>query len=118
VFLIPVTHSRAAGSGSPGLLVAGGGGAGCCATAAVIREQGTWMTSGPPNRLLMIVPDGVARVTVTLRTGPDPSHPPTVSGRVADNAVSLGLPFAAETLSGDPITWFGPTGHVVKRFVQ
>ncbi len=98
--------------------MAGIGGAACCASAAEIRAQGTWTTSGPPNRVLMVVPDGVARIRLTLRTGPDPHHPPAVAGKVHDNVIVMRLPFAAETLSGDPVTWYGPTGRVVKRFLD
>jgi hypothetical protein len=76
------------------------------------------MTSGPPNRVLFVVPDGVAKLSLTLRTGPDGKNPPTVSGKVRDNVIVLRTPFAAETLSGDPITWYGHTGHVIKHFVQ
>jgi hypothetical protein len=118
VFLIPVEHSSNVGPGSPGLLIVGAGGAGCCASAGRIAAGQAWTTSGPPNRLLLIVPDGVARLRVTLRTGPERSHPPAVSGRVRDNAIVLAIPFAAETLSGDPVTWYGPTGRVLKQFVE
>jgi hypothetical protein len=58
----------------------------------------------------------VVRLRVTLRTGTDPRNPPTVSGKVQDNVIVLRTPFAVETLSGDSITWYGATGHVVKRF--
>jgi hypothetical protein len=112
VFLVPVKRAAAGGSG---LLVAGAGGGGCCASATTIRHGKAWMTSGPPNRVLLIVPDGVARVRLTLRTGPDRTHPPTVSGPVHDNVIVLEIPFAAETLSDDPMTWYGPDGRVVKR---
>jgi hypothetical protein len=118
VFLIPVEHSPNAGPGSPGLLILGIGGDGCCASAATIRDGQVWSTSGPPNQVLLIVPDGVARLRLTLRTGPERSHPPGVSGRVRDNATVLPIPFAAETLSGDPVTWYGPTGRVLKHFVE
>jgi hypothetical protein len=37
---------------------------------------------------------------------------------VRDNAIVLAIPFAAETLSGDPVTWYGPTGRVLKQFVE
>jgi hypothetical protein len=117
VFLIPVER-EAQTPRSPGLFISGIGGAGCCATAAAIREQGSWLTSGPPNRMLIVVPDGVAKVSVTLRAGPDRHHPPTVTGKVRDNVIMLEIPFAAETLSGDSVTWYGRTGHVVKRFTD
>ena len=73
------------------------------------------MTSGLPDRVLLVVPDGVIRVSLTLRTGPDPGHPPRIAGKVHDNVIVLRVPFAAETLSGDPITWYGPTGRVTRH---
>jgi hypothetical protein len=104
------------GDGVSGLMVFGIGGGGCCATAANIRDRGTWSSSGPPNQLLFVVPDGVSRVSVELRTGPDPRNPPTVDGKVQDNVIVLRTPFAVETLSGDAITWYGATGRIVKHF--
>src|SRR6185437_4620777 len=61
------------------------------ATSGAFRWPPTGRFSWPPspNRLLLIVPDGVARLRVTLRTGPERSHPPGVSGRVRDNAIVL-----------------------------
>jgi hypothetical protein len=118
VFLIPVEHSHVAGPGSPGLLIIGGGGGGCCSSAATVRDGQAWLTSGPPDQVLFIVPDGVARLSLTLRTGPDRSHPPSVSGRARDNAIVLRVPFAAETLSGDPVTWYGTNGRVISHFVE
>jgi hypothetical protein len=99
-----------------GLMVFGIGGGGCCATAANIRERGTWSSSGSPNQLLFVVPDGVSRLRVTLRTGPNPRNPPTVDGKMQDNVIVLRTPFVVETLSGDSTTWYGATGRIVKRF--
>jgi hypothetical protein len=113
VFLVPVRHRGAGGRGGSGLMVFGIGGGGCCVTASEIRSGGAWSTSGPPNRVLLVLPDGVARVTLTLRTGPDPHHPPKVAGKVRDNIIVLRVPFAVETLSGDPIRWYGPTGRAI-----
>ena len=87
-------------------------------TAALIHQKGTWMTGGPPSRVLFLVPDGVARLSLTLRTGPDSKNPPTVSGEVRDNVIVLRTPFAADTISGDRITWYGHTGRVIKQFVE
>jgi len=39
-----------------------------------------------------------------------------VPEKVRDNVVVLEVPFAVETLSGDAVTWYGPTGQVVKHF--
>lgn len=119
VFLIPVERrTTVMTSRSPGLMIFGIGGGGCCSTAAAIRDTGTWMTFGPsPSELLFEVPDGVARLSVTLRTGPDHQTQPAVSGKVRDNVIALRLPFLAETVSGDPITWYGAGGQVIKHFV-
>lgn len=114
VYLVPV---QPAGSGSrnAGLAVFGIGGGSCCGTAASIQSGGAFSSSGPPNRVLLVVPDGVARVKVTLRTGPDQRKPPRVSAKVRDNVVVFRAPFAVETLSGDPMSWYGPTGHLIKQ---
>jgi hypothetical protein len=114
VFLVPVRHRGPTGRGDSGLLAAGIGGTACCTTASDIRKGGGWSSSGPPNQVLLVVPDGVTRVSLTLRTGPAPHHPPKVGGKVRDNVIVLRVPFAVETLSGDPITWYGPTGRVTK----
>ncbi|MGH2894921.1 MAG: hypothetical protein ACRDPM_16885, partial [Solirubrobacteraceae bacterium] len=56
VFLIPVEHSSSAGPGSPGLLIVGAGGAGAVPARQALPAGQVWSTSGPPNRLLLIVP--------------------------------------------------------------
>jgi hypothetical protein len=115
VFLVPVRHPGSPGRGGSGLMVFGIGGGSCCVTASEIRSGDAWSTGGRPNRVLMVLPDGVARVTLTLRSGPDPRHPPKVAGKVSDNVIVLRVPFAVETLSGDPITWYGPSGRATQR---
>jgi hypothetical protein len=115
VYLVPVQLTHGHLVGHAGLAVFGIGGGGCCITAPEIESGKTFSSSGPPNRVLFVVPDGVAQVKLTLKTGPDPQNPPRVSAKVHDNVVVFNTPFAVETVSGDPMSWYGSTGHLIKR---
>jgi hypothetical protein len=115
VYLVPVQPTHRHLVGHAGLAVFGIGGGGCCITAPDVESGKSFSSSGPPNRVLFVIPDGVARVKLTLKTGPDPQNPPRVSAKVHDNVVVFSTPFAVETLSGDPMSWYGSTGHLIKR---
>jgi hypothetical protein len=89
-------------------LFAGGGG--CCLTPAAIEDGQAWDSAGGSsgNYVVIVVPDGVARVRVAF------SHP--VTAPVHDNVAVFSVPKAVENLNIYPMTWFGPSGAVVKRF--
>jgi len=117
VFLVPVRSprqpsARATGSSeSKGLGLAWlSPGAGCCSTAAGIVAGQAWMSggSGSLNYVLVIVPDGVARVTLAL------AHP--VTAAVHGNVAALKVPQPVENLGIHKMTWYGPSGAIVRRF--
>ncbi len=87
-----------------------GDGAGCCTTPAQIVDAGAWSSSGSSsgNDVMIVVPDGVARVSVAF------AYP--VTAAVHDNVAAFSVPTPVENLSTYPMTWFGTSGQVVKRF--
>jgi hypothetical protein len=89
-------------------LFAGGGG--CCITVAAIEAGQDWSSYGGSSRnyVVIVVPDGVARVRVAL------SHP--VTAPVHNNVAVLTVAQAVENLGIYKMTWYGPSGTVVKRF--
>ena len=97
-----------------GLFDSGGGG--CCSRAAGIKAGGDWTSSGPsPHTLILVVPDGVAKVTVLLSPGPasKPSH--AVTANVHGNVAAFLSPYAVENLGVDKMIWRAADGHVIKR---
>jgi hypothetical protein len=115
VYVVPVQPTHGHLVGHAGLAVFGIGGGGCCITALDIESGQTFSSSGPPNRVLFVVPDGAAQVKLTLKTRSDPQNPPHVSAKVHDNVVVFSTPFAVETVSGDVMSWYGSTGHLIKH---
>ncbi len=91
-------------------------GGACCSRAAGIEAGGDWASSGPsPNTLILVVPDGVAKVTVLLSPGPasKASHP--VTAIVHNNVAAFLSPYAVENLGTGKMIWRAADGHVIKR---
>jgi hypothetical protein len=94
------------------------GGGVCCATATQIEKVGDNFWGYGPTRALLVVPDGVSRVTLMLPRpvpgGRADQSPRTVTATVHSNVVA----FEIHRAVNDPfsnMTWYGPTGEVVKR---
>jgi hypothetical protein len=82
------------------------------ATVAQIEAGGDWGTERS-DQLLIVVPDGVARVTVRpVRTSTD-RHPSPVTATVHGNVAA----FQSNQNLDDPQReiWYGPSGHVIER---
>lgn len=97
-----------------------GGGGACCASASAIESHGTGTWGGDSNstQLILVVPDGVAKVTLLLPAGQagftDSSRARTVTGPVNNNVLAVSFQGATD----DPVQnmiWYGPHGNVVKR---
>jgi hypothetical protein len=99
---------RPSGDGMRLALFSGGGG--CCLTPAQIEAGQAWSSfgSGSRNYVVMVVPDGVVRVTIGL------ARPLTAA--VHDNVAAFTVPMPVENLGGYRMTWYGPPGEVVKQF--
>jgi hypothetical protein len=87
-------------------------------TAAELKQDGLVSTasSGPDNRVLLVVPDGVARVALESRRGPGAL---TVSADVHGNVAAFArmpFPYGQAVLQGG-MTWYGADGRVLKRIV-
>ncbi len=111
-------HGRPGSSGAPvdGLVRRHGGGS---MTAATIEQHGTatWggFYHGHQTEVVLVVPDGVAKVTLVVPNPTGSAVLTTVTGRVHNNVLSVLVPGAQH----DPIqkmTWYGPTGAVLRRF--
>jgi len=114
---VPVGH---------GLYGSDGGGGG---TAASI-EQGRDFGTGPPGSstsatIDMVVPDGIATVTLHLAAGPANgfhkrviSPPYTVTTRVVGNLAVVTVPRSSGTTmhDGDTMTWRAADGRLIKTF--
>jgi hypothetical protein len=107
----PVPGSRASRSTTTrGLrLAVFADGAVCCSTPAAIEAGQTWLSYGSSsgNYVVIVVPDGVARVSVAFA--------PTVTAPVHDNVAVLSVPRAVENLGIYRMAWYGPAGTIVKR---
>jgi uncharacterized protein DUF4232 len=90
------------------LAVFGAGGAACCVTPASILAGRDSLTggSGSLNYALLVVPDGVAKVTLSLK--------PPVTSTVHNNVAALKTPERIENLTAHTMTWYGPNGATVK----
>jgi hypothetical protein len=111
-------HGRPGSSGVPvdGLVRRHGG---ASATAATIEQHGTatWggFYHGHQTEVVLVVPNGVAKVTLAVPNPTGSAALTTVTGRVHNNVLSVLVPGAQE----DPIQkmiWYGPTGQVLRRF--
>ncbi len=111
-------HGRPGSSGAPvdGLVRRHSGGS---VTAATIEQRGTatWggFYHGHKTEVVLVVPDGVAKVTLVVPNPPGSAVLTTVTGRVHDNVLSVLVPGAQH----DPfqrMTWYSATGKVLRRF--
>ena len=90
-----------------GIVVLGKGGS-CCESVASIEAGAAALQSGPsPNTVVLLVPDGVAKVTLQLN--------PPVTATVRDNVAAFVVRQHVENLSLGKMIWYGPTGVIVKR---
>ncbi|HEY1777341.1 MAG TPA: hypothetical protein VGG41_14380 [Solirubrobacteraceae bacterium] len=92
-----------------GLALLGGGGS-CCNSVAEIEAGDAFTSSGGVggNQLVVVVPDGVARVRVKL------PHPITVT---AHNNVAIMRPrTGVENIQQYAMTWYARDGAVIKHF--
>ncbi|MEO6857336.1 MAG: hypothetical protein ABI323_01935 [Solirubrobacteraceae bacterium] len=88
----------------------------CCSRPAEINAGSDWMTSGPGlNTLILVVPDGVAKVTVLSSLKPASKHPGRETAVVHDNVAAFLPPYAVENLGVNRIIWRAPNGRVIKR---
>jgi hypothetical protein len=120
VYLVPLVKSSAHGlplnpaRGGLGISVNGAGGE-CCDTAGQVRAGRAYADGVHPSSLIMIVPDGVARVSVTLSALAGHAAPPVVTGRVRSNVMAVRLEYDVEAGRGDLITWYAASGAIVKK---
>ena len=86
------------------------GGAGCCLTPKAIEagEASSSVGASTGNYVVIVVPDGVARVRVAF------AHP--ITAPVHQNVAVFSVSQAVETLSIYRMTWFGRSGQVLKQF--
>ncbi|HEY5427849.1 MAG TPA: hypothetical protein VIK04_01925 [Solirubrobacteraceae bacterium] len=113
-----------------GLATIGIGGAGCCARAAAIVDgralsssgESTSTGSGFASQLLVIVPDGVARVEFMIgasqsydRAGDVVRHPGVDAFATVHGNVAVAELHRAVGDGAVPMVWFGATDAVIKR---
>jgi hypothetical protein len=84
------------------------GGGGCCDSVASIEAGRAVLSSGPsPNSVLLVVPDGVAKVTLLL--------PQAATAVVHGNVAAFVVHQPVENLNINKMIWYGSSGNVVKR---
>lgn len=114
VFLVPMRPAgQTANNTNLTLAVFAAGGAGCCITAANIEAHGSWASGGPPEQLVTVVPDGVAKVSALILRPPDFTHSDAVTASVHNNVAVFLLHRAIDSPGG--FIWYGPSGAVIKR---
>jgi hypothetical protein len=118
IFLVPFTPKHQPG----GLLqTAGGldvvtaaGGAGTF-TAEDVERGEAYFSGYKPNFLVLVVPDHVARLAITLRTGSGSHHPLVISAAVHHNVAAFLTPFSVRTVAGLTLKWYGSSGQLLRR---
>jgi hypothetical protein len=121
VYLVPLYKTSAHGlplnpsRGGIGISVNGRGG-GCCETAVQVEAGQAYADGIHPWALIMVAPDGVARISVALRGRPGQRPPPIVTGAVHSNVAAVRLRYDAMSGPGDLITWYSASGAVIKSF--
>lgn len=96
-----------------GLFLSDGGT--CCATARAIEAGDDWISGGPdPNTLVLVVPDGVASVTIVFSPGPASKRRRAETTVVHDNVAAFLPPYAVEDLSIGKMIWHTRDGRVIK----
>jgi hypothetical protein len=98
-----------------GLDLFGIGGSGGCADAKAIVTGGCWMSSGgvTGNSVTVVVPDGVAQVSITIPSGTAPVQ--TFTAAVHGNVATFQTPAPIENLGQDKMVWRGRSGAVIAR---
>ena len=84
-------------------------------TDAIRRHISATLGRPVPNMLILVVPDGVAKVTVLLSPGPASKHSDAVTAVVHNNVAAFLSPYAVENLAIDKMIWRAADGHVIKR---
>jgi hypothetical protein len=91
-------------------------------------EQGQDAGSGPPGSstsatVTMVVPDGVAKVTLRYPAGPASGYSPTISPAFTvtttpvNNLLVLTLPRSSPLQRGT-VVWRAANGHIIKTFAM
>jgi hypothetical protein len=118
IFLVPYTPTRQPGGllrTSGGLdVVTAAGGAGTF-TAADVEGGEVYFSGYKPNFLVLVVPDRVARIAITLRTGSGSHHALVISAAVHHNVAAFLTPFSVRTVMGHTLKWYGPSGQLLRR---
>jgi hypothetical protein len=101
-------------------LVAGGG-AGCCVTAAGLAHEGGAIEVGSSTgtEVVLVVPDGIAKVTVLLPRQRIPGeraskHPASITSLVHDNIAAFDTDRDADAVGTEDMIWYGPAGNVLR----
>jgi hypothetical protein len=121
VYLVPLVKTSAhvlplnSARGGLGISVNGRGG-GCCETASQVEAGHAYANGVHPSALIMVVPDGVARISVALAAAPGARLSAVAVGHVHSNVAAVRLRRDITAGSGDLITWYSTSGAVVKAF--
>jgi hypothetical protein len=100
------------------------GDGGCCSTAHGIARSGSGGQSsggaGTATHLVVVIPDGVAKVTdVFPRQGipgdPAYGHTLAVTAIVHNNVAAFSVDRYIDDVGTNYMIWYGPSGHVIKR---
>jgi len=117
IFLVPFTPEHAQTGlvqTSSGLAVVTAAGGACCSPADQVERGEVYFSGYKPNFLVLVVPDHVARIAITLRTGPRPHHPPVITAAAHHNVAAFLTPFNVRTVMGDTVKWYASSG-LLKR---
>jgi hypothetical protein len=120
VYLVPLVKSSGHGlplnpaRGGLGISVNGTGG-GCCDTAEQVESGQAYANGSHPRSLIMVVPDGVATVSVALAAVGRHAAPPVATGRVRSNVAAVRLSYGVGAGRGDLVTWYATSGVVIKK---
>lgn len=98
-----------------GLDLFGIGGSGGCADAKAIVTGGCWISSGgiTGNSVTVVVPDGVAQVSITIRSRTMPVK--TFTAAVHGNVATFQTPSPIENLGQTKMVWRARSGAVIAR---
>ena len=117
VYLVPFLAPN--GTTTLGLVANGGS---CCVTAAGIASNGMGSLSGGPsgNQVVVVVPDGVAKVAILLpRQGipgePAYKHTLAITVPVHNNVAAFQSTRYADDIGLNHMIWYGTTGQIVRR---
>ena len=98
-----------------GLDLFGIGGSGDCPDAKAVVTGGCWLSSGGTtgNSVTVVVPDGVAQVSITIPSGIAPVK--TFTAAVNGNVAAFHTPAPIENLGQDKMVWRARSGAVIAR---